>query len=1191
MPSAGLFCKLPGRERARRLALVVVTDIAPGAPAVVAVLLIADPGDRFDEVLLALAEQDYPNVRCLAMDCTQDPAVAARVLAVLPKAAVRQAADPKAGLGAAANEVRTLVAGSGFLWFLRDDVIPDLDAARLLLEEAYRSNVGIAGAKLVEAEEPRRLLSVGYGIDKFAERWQPIQPGELDQEQHDGVQDRFYLSSDCLLVRSDLFDTLGGFDETLGPETMDLDLCWRAHLSGARVLVAPAARARRLARPLSQTERDHAELRIANDRLRTILATYGIGHLIRILPQAMLVTFVMSFANLLVGHWRRSFALLAAWPASLAHFPAIFRKRRRIAALRRVSDTDLRRLQQRGSARLGALFKGSASGGEHRVTDALADSSRTVLAGMRSARSWAGFITATGLAALFLLASRTIVTSRLSIFGRFVRFSSSPRVYLRAYLSTWRPQGLGRVGSSPTGLGIIGGFGLASFGHMGLVRTLSVLVPLFLGPVGVWRLLRRATGVRGRAAGAAVYVLAPLATNAVSTGRWAGVLAYGAFPYVLQWILLASRAEPLAPADDSGVKLRTAAIRIALLVGIVAAFAPVIVVPVVATTLVLALTGLRRLSAAKNIAWVGLGGTLGALVLQLPWSASRSGMWESLASLREPGRIPLRVIDLLRFHTGPRGGGWTGWLVLGGLAVAVLVGQAWRFAWAARMAAVAISSFALAWLLGSRGRPFWTSDIEVLLVPALAATAVGVGLAVSAFEQDLHGHRLSWRQPAAFLGGCCVVIGLLPGLRLFSDGRWGAPAQDQAAPLRLAGSIEDQDNARVLWLGDPGSLPAAGWAIAPGFGYSVTAGIEPQFDDLWRSPVGRSERVVAEAIEAASTNSTHRLGQLLGPSAIRYIVVRQQRTDGTAAVTPIGLPEVLRRQLDLREVVLGDDRLQVFENQAWLPSRAQLSQGSETASRLEGTGSLIRADLSGASPILPAQSAIRASGPVEAGEVFVASTASSGWQLSVDGVAATRHPAFGWANSFTVRAPGDATLTYRSGARHPLLAIIQASLWGLAFLAGSGLRVRLPRRRGRRPGLTAGVLSGPAIHFDDVTMPTMTGAALADDPQVRMADTDTVIASDGLDADTLYGSEVPVESIGAGVGREVLAEASPPPEPLDVPALEPVSGPKPAPEPQPEPQPEPKPEPKPAAAPEPEFSDDIVVQWASDRTDENGDAS
>src|SRR4051794_30379520 len=187
--------------------------------------------------------QDYPNLRVLVLDTGTDPAFAARVSLRLPDAYIRRAvAHPT--YGGAANEALKLVEGAGFFCFLHDDVALDPHAIRLLVEETYRSNGGIVGPKVVAWDEPSRLLSAGVGVDKFAEPAPAVDPGELDQEQHDAVRDTFCLSTACLLVRTDLFRALNGFDAEAAGAGDELDLCWRAHASGARVLVAPAARAR-----------------------------------------------------------------------------------------------------------------------------------------------------------------------------------------------------------------------------------------------------------------------------------------------------------------------------------------------------------------------------------------------------------------------------------------------------------------------------------------------------------------------------------------------------------------------------------------------------------------------------------------------------------------------------------------------------------------------------------------------------------------------------------------------------------------------------------------------------------------------------------------------------------------------------------------------------------------------------------
>src|SRR5882757_2413075 len=219
------------------------TDAVPAAPPVVAVVIAHDSGPWFEEGLEALGAQDYPSLSVVVLDNASAEDPTDRIARALPGAFVRRCAHD-GGFAEGANEALAAVEGAVFLLFCHDDVVLDPDAARLLVEEAYRSNAGIIGLKLVVRDNPDVLLEVGMSIDHYGVPFAGIEPDEVDQEQHDGVRDVFYVSHAAMLVRADLFHELGGFDPAAGPDSADIDLCWRARLAGARVIVAPAARAR-----------------------------------------------------------------------------------------------------------------------------------------------------------------------------------------------------------------------------------------------------------------------------------------------------------------------------------------------------------------------------------------------------------------------------------------------------------------------------------------------------------------------------------------------------------------------------------------------------------------------------------------------------------------------------------------------------------------------------------------------------------------------------------------------------------------------------------------------------------------------------------------------------------------------------------------------------------------------------------
>ncbi|HZU78671.1 MAG TPA: glycosyltransferase, partial [Acidimicrobiales bacterium] len=214
------------------------------APPVVAVVVARDPGPWFEETLSSLAAQDYPELSVLVLDAGAED-VTPRVAAVLPGAFVRRLPEDR-GYAANADEVLSMVQGASHLLFCHDDVVLDPDVIHILVEESFRSNAAVVGPKQVRWDDPAQLLHVGMAVDKTGAVVDRVEPGEVDQGQHDAVRDVFLVPGGCMLVRADLFADLGGFAPDIVALGEDLDFCWRAQVAGARVVVVPAARVRHL---------------------------------------------------------------------------------------------------------------------------------------------------------------------------------------------------------------------------------------------------------------------------------------------------------------------------------------------------------------------------------------------------------------------------------------------------------------------------------------------------------------------------------------------------------------------------------------------------------------------------------------------------------------------------------------------------------------------------------------------------------------------------------------------------------------------------------------------------------------------------------------------------------------------------------------------------------------------------------
>ncbi len=1016
----------------------------PAAPAVVAVVVTRNPGPWFDEVLAALDAQDYSNLAVLIIDAASDIDPTPRVASVLPDAYVRRL-DDNPGFGAAANHVREVVDGAAFYCFLHDDAAPTERAITVMVSEAMRSNAGIVGPKLVQFDDERRILQVGESTDKTGERVTTVEPGELDQEQHDSVRDVFVVPGACTLIRSDLFAAIDGFDPGIDVLNDDLNLCWRAHVAGARVVIAPDAVVRHLeslGERLPVTERRE---RLVRHRLRTVLSCYSRWHLVRVLPQAMFVSLLEVVYSLVVGRRRQAGDLIRAWRWNIARRGEIGEWRAKVASFRAVPDSEVRRFQLRGSSRLARYLRGQTSRGGSRSDQAQA-SFRRFADGFRDGSLRWPILAWVVTAVIVAFGSRHLILRPIAAVGGFTSFDLGPVALFHHYLSGWRDVGLGTEAPAPTGLALLSGLGFVFLGAMGTLRRVLLVGSLVLGLVGSYRLLRPTRSPRAQAVALVVYGAIPLGYDAIADARWGALLVYGVTPWILGHLARTAGWEPFADATRPG-RPRDRMLSLGLLLALVTAVDPAVlpVTLVVTAALVLGslLVGVR--SGTGRLAVVTLGAVAVAIVLHLPWTLDfllPGATWEMVVG-HAGVSAPASLAELFRFGVGPVGGS----VISVGLPLAALlplaIGREWRFDWAVRAWCVAIALVGLAWAGGEGWLPLSLPPAELLLAPAAMALGLAAAMGVVAFEIDLPAYGFGWRQAAAALAGVALLVGAVPTLLDAGNGRWYLPSGGLETTFGFLG--REDPGYRVLWIGDADVLPLQGYRLDDELVYATTDDGLPSITDRWPGSAEGSTRLIEDALALADAGQTSRLGRLLAPMSVRYIVLPR-----AAAPKPLGglqrpipqrILDTLADQLDLAEVPVNPSYV-VYRNEAALPSRTSLAPGAGAGS----TFSVDASDLTGDTPVLEDQTGPTTfEGPINAGATVLHSTAAAdGWELLIEGRPASRTKLFGWADGYQAETGGDAVLRYDTSiARYGVIGI-QALFWAIAAVG-----VFRSRRRAR----------------------------------------------------------------------------------------------------------------------------------------------
>ncbi|MGH9287704.1 MAG: glycosyltransferase [Acidimicrobiales bacterium] len=1026
--------------------------------------------NRFEDLLGALAEQDYPRLSVLVIDAAVADDLTDRVCEVLPAARVLRLPATE-GFCAAANHVldrdRPQARRAEFFVFCHDDVVPDPTAVSALVEAATEWDADVVGPKFVARDNASRLLHVGLGVDRVGTSMPLVERRELDQGQHDGVREVFAFPAGFTLVRADLFAAVAGFDEAVDSPDDDAILCWRARVAGSRVLLATDSRVRRDGQSWAGPREQ------ARYRVRALLSCSSRLDLMRIVPQALALSLAQAVGGLVTGRPGRARAAVGAWVWNLLRPLSLWRARRRVNAVRRASDRDIHRLQVRGliGPRLW-LRRVGRSGPPDATVPALAGPGPPLpdeaAAPADAIAPWtpATALITTVLVGVVLFGGRHLVTRFVPAVGEFVAFPGSPGDLVREWAGGYRPVGLGADASAPSLVGVAGGLGALLGGHLALARTLLIVGLLPVGVVGAYRLLRPTGSKPAQVAAAVAYATVPLPYDGLATGRWSVTAAYAASPWLLGRLAQASLVAPFSPDGPLPIPRRrlwqhvVATGAVTALAGLLLPQAPALLLLVAAALVVGTLLAFQRRGIGRLVA-VSAGAALTATLLHLPAlvdvvrSRTAADAWMGLE--RPVGA--LTALDLLRFDTGPLGIAPLGFCLVGAALLPLVIGRDWRLGWAVRAWTLAVACWALVWAQQQGHVNVRLPDPGVVMAPAGAGLAFAVALGVAAIESDVRGRawRFGFRRAVSALGVLTLAAATAPVVVASMDGWWDMPPGDFGGVMGSVDAALTAEPSRVLWVGDPAVLPGGqAWELDDGLSYTATEAATPGAADLWPATGLGSSGRLGEALGLANGGRTSRLGRVLAPMGVQYVAVPHalapassvDRTDGasgglgSAALASTGavdgLIDALDGQLDLEQIAV-DDALALYRNVAFVPVRATGIDASALAET--SLAAMQHVDLAAASPVLVESDGDgRASrGPVRAGDTVVqASSASDRWVLEVAGRRAARTDAYGWADGFATPDDangGEAVLDYRTPPVRYVLVAVQCALWLLALVA------------------------------------------------------------------------------------------------------------------------------------------------------------
>ncbi|MEX0767266.1 MAG: glycosyltransferase family 2 protein, partial [Microthrixaceae bacterium] len=1057
--------------------------VGVGAPPVVAVVITANPGESFEETLDSLAAQEYENLSVLVIDNCSESDPTPRVAEILPTAFVKRIEQDR-GFSAAANQVLTSVEGAAFYLLLHDDVkLPD-GAITALVTEAFRSNAGIVGPKLVDWNSPQLLRSVGYAVDPFGFASSVAEPGELDQSQHDIAREVFAVSDACMLIRADLFDTLGGFNEQIPFFGEDIDLCWRAHIAAATVHLCPSVSVFHQEGFAQRSKAEERSERLAlRHEARMMLSNYELLRLLWVIPVAIIYSLTDLVVSLFLGRFKHAGDVTASVAWNFTNIFSLFSARSRVKKTRRTHDSSYLPLMRQGSSRLRGILRGQDAG-KTRVQSAT-HASREYLRDLTSGPNRIAVAVFILTLALMALGARGLIVGPLPVFREFVDAGDSSTRLLSQWFTGWREVGLGEPAIAPGVVPGLGVLGTLLFGAIGLARRLLILMPLLVGAIGAWKLLVATQSTRARVAALTAYGLNPVVLNAIAEGRLQALWVYGTAPWLLRRLASQSAIAPFSQAEGQlPPRLRQVA-GTALIFVLLGSVTPLGAAVLVLTMLLLAAASSVTQDAkkARHMAASTLAGALLAVPVLLPWlllallrgySASLTGLWETQAA--SPSAVHIMTGSL-----GVISVGVFGWGLIIAAMYCLLSGNSWRLRWGINAWLLTLVSWLVTVLL-AQSSLLGGAGAELFLMPAVLGLSLSVAMGVLAFERDVVGSDFGLSQVLSGVALAALVLGLVPIGVASANGRWYQPEGDFRNLLNV---VDGGTDFRSLWIGDPDVLPLSPWMLQgeDGLAMGVSSGLDPLVTQRFRLDGGAGVASLTQAVQAALNGETSRLGRLLAPMGIRYILVINRPVPEPFAEAEVPMPTpalaALREQLDLQEVEINPGVV-LFETATTWPLRSNVTDLDLPEDGAQTLREQLGESWSEPPAVLGTNPGTKFSASLPADQQIAQSvTADPAWQMKLPAGESKRTDLFGWSQQFSTGTGGDVTLLWVTPLKLRALQLLQVLvLGGLLLLALRNPKMFSRRTTRSRKEVTAELLVvGPeGLLLDETTARSAGGA-------------------------------------------------------------------------------------------------------------------
>ena len=299
--------------------------------------------DVLSECLESISATDFENFETIVVDNASTDNSVASVRSNYPNVKLIEN-DKNYGYAGGCN-IGAEAASGDYLIFLNNDTVQEKDWISNLIKTINSDDKIAAVQPKILNYYDRNVFDYAGGSGGHMDIYCfPFARGRIfsfqenDEGQYNNKEKCFWSSGTCFMVRRELFQKAGGFDESFFAHMEEIDLCWRLYAMGFEVWVEPDSvvyHKNALTLPMYSHKKYYLNHR---NSLLMLLGNYSIKNIFLIGIPRLILEKIACFYSILMLDWRHFTAILRSLFWIIFHPNVIMKKRKSFSKIRTITD-------------------------------------------------------------------------------------------------------------------------------------------------------------------------------------------------------------------------------------------------------------------------------------------------------------------------------------------------------------------------------------------------------------------------------------------------------------------------------------------------------------------------------------------------------------------------------------------------------------------------------------------------------------------------------------------------------------------------------------------------------------------------------------------------------------------------------------------------------------------------------------